>query len=101
MPDRADLWLGVPLEKRSKLMESGLALLASIRPHVKSVERWVGKMSFTQGFKASTRSTFESIYSWIDGHRRAGRKAGMLWPSVVAEIFVSIVELPCMRVNMA
>ena len=76
-------------------------LLATRRVHVKSLERWVGKMSFAQQFRACCRSSFEWVYVWLEAYRASRKLAGRLWPAVRGELLASMVDLPCMYVDMA
>ena len=61
--DGKDLWMGVFRPRRLKIIESGLRLVSEHRVLAKSIERWVGKLSFAQSFRVCTRSSLESIYT--------------------------------------
>ena len=58
--DGKDLWMGVSRPKRLKIIESGLWLVSERRVLVKSIERWVGKLSFAQSFRVCTRSSLRT-----------------------------------------
>ena len=76
-------------------------ILGAERVALKTLERWVGKVSFAQGMRTATRSSFEFVYVWIDQHRRRNLWGGALWPVVVSELVLAMLELPAMRINMA
>ena len=91
--------LGVSLQKRGILFEAGMYLLAQQRPLVGEVDRWLGKLSFALSFKACARAVLQDIYTWLAEHRGKSIRA-RLWPSVRAEIVVSMVLIPFLEVDL-
>ena len=83
--------------KRLKIIESGLWLVSE---HRVMIERWVGKLSFAQSFRVCTRSGLESIYTWMDRYRRAGVRRARLWPAVVNEMLLAMLEEMTMEIDM-
>ena len=91
--------LGVSLQKRGILFEAGMYLLAQQRPLVGEVDRWLGKLSFALSFKACARAVLQDIYTWLAEHRGKSIRA-RLWPSVRAEIVVSMALIPFLEVDL-
>ena len=99
MVDGVQGTLGVSLAKRGQLFEAGLYLLAQSRPLVGEVDRWLGKLSFALSFKPCARAVLQDIYTWLSEHRGKAVRA-KLWPSVRAEIAVSLTLIPFLEVNL-
>ncbi|CAL1171994.1 unnamed protein product [Cladocopium goreaui] len=89
-------WLGVSREKRAQLFQAGMYLLAQRRPLVGEVDRWLGKLSFALSFRPCARSILQDIYVWLGRHRGICKRAE-LWPSVRAEIVMSLLFIPFMQ----
>ena len=98
--DGKNLWMGVSRPKRLNIIESCLWIVSEHRVMVKTIERWVGKLSFAQSFHVCTRSSLESIYMWMDRHRRAGVRRARLWPAVINEMLLAMLEVMTMEIDM-
>lgn len=96
MIDGKDGWAGVSKPKRAMLLEAGLYLLRQQRPLVGEVDRWLGKLSFALSFRACARSVLQDIYTWLAQHRGKVKRA-FLWPTVRAEMVVSMCLIPFLQ----
>lgn len=96
MVDGLEGWLGVSRVKRARLFQAGMYLLAQRRPLVGEVDRWLGKLSFALSFRPCARSILQDIYTWLSRHRGICKRAE-LWPSVRAEIVMSVILIPFMQ----
>ena len=99
MIDGKDGWAGVSMSKRALLLEAGLYLLRQQRPLVGEVDRWLGKLSFALSFRACARSVLQDIYTWLAQHRGRVKRA-YLWPSIRAEMVVSMCLVPFLHSNL-
>ena len=79
------------------LVQGGLRLLSQQFVTLFSMERWMGKASFAQMFKAGARSIFSHAYRWMQGLRARGRRRAKLDPGTRDEVFMFCMLAPFLQ----